>query len=209
MKKKTHQERPMNLLVTLKLSRFINAMLPSRLVLVVYVCVCECVWACRLISADQRSSWFNHHHHHQLQLITPPLNTHHFLISFVRSLFMSPGCVWSRLRSSLLPSSFLFVFLWICHSGFVTSHQHFSSRHSSDHRKSLRHYPVSLWTAPIIISIGLIKREPTRILFPRFHHDKNVVILPLAWIVSLYIFLWMCICFCTCCEFWMLVKTFV
>ncbi len=113
------------------LSRFINPMLPSRLVLVVYVC--ECVWACRLISADQRSSWFNHHHH-QLQLITPPLNTHHFLISFVRSLFVSPGCVWSRLRSSLVPSSFLFVFLWICHSGFVTSHQHFYSRHSSDHR---------------------------------------------------------------------------
>ncbi len=52
------------------------------------LCVCECVWACRLISADQRSSWFNHHH--QLQLITPPLNTHHFLISFVRSLFVSP-----------------------------------------------------------------------------------------------------------------------
>ncbi len=101
------------------------------------LCVCECVWACRLISADQRSSWFNHHHH-QLQLITPPLNTHHFLISFVRSLFVSPGCVWSRLHSSLVPSSFLFVFLfvflWICHSGFVTSHQHFSSRHSSDHR---------------------------------------------------------------------------
>ncbi len=109
-----------------------NPMLPPRFVLVVYVCVCECMWACRLISADQRSSWFNHHHH-QLQLITPPLYTHHFLISFVRSLFVSPGCVWSRLRSSLVHSSFLLVFLWICH---VTSALVWPS-------KSLRHYPVS------------------------------------------------------------------
>ncbi len=75
-----------------------------------------CVWVCVGVPTHQRwstISWFNHHH--QLQLITPPLNTHHFLISFVRSLFVSPGCVWSRLRSSLVPSSFLFVFLWICH----------------------------------------------------------------------------------------------
>ncbi len=138
------------------------------------LCVCECVWACRLISADQRSSWFNHHHHHQLQLITPPLNTHHFLISFVRSLFVSPGCVWSRLRSSLVPSSFpvripVDLSLWIRH---VTSALLFTALVWPS--KSLRHYPVSLWTAPIISSIGLIKREPTRILFPCFYHDRTI-----------------------------------
>ncbi len=105
-------------------------MLPSRLVLVVYVCV-------RVFGRADSSALIND----QLIQLSSPAAAHHITFkysplshSFVRSLFVSPGCVWSRLRSSLVPSTFQFVFLWSCHSGFVTSHQHFSSQHSSDHR---------------------------------------------------------------------------
>ncbi len=171
-----------------------------------------CVWVCVGVPTHQRWS--------TIQLIQSSSSSsaaaHHTTFKYSPLSHLLCQIVVCESRLCLIPSSFqscaFFVpvrvpvdlSLWIRH---VTSALLFTALVWPS--KSLRHYPVSLWTAPIIISIGLIKREPTRILFPRFHHDKNVVILPLAWIVSLYIFLWMCICFCTCCEFWMLVKTFV
>ncbi len=89
----------------LYMSRFIKPMLPARLVLVVMcVCECVCVWACRRISADQRAS---DHHLHQLQLIIPPYifsPLSHLLCQIV---VCSPGCL-------VIPSSFLFVFSWVC-----------------------------------------------------------------------------------------------
>jgi len=134
------------------------------------LCVCECVWVCRLISADQRSSWSS----------SSSAAAHHttFIYSPLSHLLCQIVVCESRL--CLIPSSFqscaFFVpvrvpvdlSLWIRH---VTSTLLFTALVWPS--KSLRHYPVSLWTAPIISSIGLIKREPTRILFPCFYHDNT------------------------------------
>ncbi len=151
-RKKKHQERPMNIFVTLKLSRFINAMLPSRLVLVVYVCVSVCGRADSTIQLIQSSSSSSAAAHHTTFKYSP---LSHLLCQIV-------VC---ESRLCLIPSSFqscaFFVpvrvpvdlSLWIRH---VTSALLFTALVWPS--KSLRHYPVSLWTAPIIISIGLIKR---------------------------------------------------
>ncbi len=53
------------------------------------------------------------------------------------------------------------------------------------------------------------KNKKTRKTYEAFCYFKLYVILLLAWIVSLDILLWMFICFCTCCELYMLVQTFV
>ncbi len=153
------------LIDSIKLSRFINPMLPSLLVLVVYVCVSVCG------RADSSA------------LINDPVDSIIIIISCSSPLsHLLCQIVVCESRLCLISSSFqscaFFVpvrvpvdsSLWIRH---VTSALLFTALGWPS--KSLRHYPVSLWTAPIIISIGLIKREPTRILFPRFYHNINSI----------------------------------
>ncbi len=117
-------------------SRFINPMLPARLVLVVMcVCVWVCVWACRRISADQRAS---DHHLHQLQLIIPPYIFSPLSHLLVRSLFVVLDVWCPRLHSCSCSRGFV-------HSGFVTALQDSASQHSSDHQSPCATILV-LWT---------------------------------------------------------------
>ncbi len=120
--------------IVLVLSRFINPMLPARLVLVV-MCVCECVCgradASALINEPViiiYTSCSSSYH---------PIYSHHSLISFVRSLFVVLDVWCSRLRSCSCSCGFVhsgFVTALRVHSGFVTALQDSSSQHSSDHQ---------------------------------------------------------------------------
>ncbi len=155
-------------MILLYLSRFINPMLPSRLVLVVYVCVgvpTHQRWSTiQLIQSSSSSSAAAHHttfkysplSHLLCQIVVCESWLCLIPSSFQSGAFFVPVCVPVDLS------------LWIRH---VTSALLFTALLWSS--KSLRHYPVSLWTAPIISSLGLIKREPTRILFTCFYHDNT------------------------------------
>ncbi len=109
------------------MSRFINPMLPTRLVLIV-MCVCECVCgradASALINEPAiiiYTSCSSSYH---------PIYSHHSLISFVRSLFVVLDVWWSRLRSCSCSCGFAhsgFVTSLRVHSGFVTALQESSS----------------------------------------------------------------------------------
>ncbi len=136
-----------------------------------------CVWVCVGVPTHQRWS--------TIQLIQSSSSSsaaaHHTTFKYSPLSHLLCQIVVCESRLCLIPSLFqscaFFVpvrvpvdlSLWIRH---VTSALLFTALVWPS--KSLRHYPVSLWTAPIIISIGLIKREPTCILFPHFHHDRTI-----------------------------------
>ncbi len=137
---------------------------------------CLCVWVCVSVPTHQRWSTIQ-----LIQSSSSSAAAHHTTFKYSPLSHLLCQIVVFESRLCLITSSFqscaFFVpvrvpvdlSLWIRH---VTSALLFTALVWPS--KSLRHYPVSLWTAPIIISIGLIKREPTRILFPRFHHDRTI-----------------------------------
>ncbi len=130
------------------LSRFINPMLPSRLVLIV-MCVCE-----RMCGRADASALTNEPAiitKHQLQLITPP-----YIFSPLSHLLCQ--IVVCQSWMCVISSSFLFVFLWVCALWIRHGTSYFSSRT----HLTIEVPPPLSWfcePAPIFLTGGLIKEH--------------------------------------------------
>ncbi len=161
-------------IITIKRTKDLNYICHGSWILCFLLVSCSlfmCVWVCVGVPTHQRWSTIQ-----LIQSSSSSAAAHHTTFKYSPLSHLLCQIVVCESRLCLIPSSFqscaFFVpvrvpvdlSLWIRH---VTSALVWPS-------KSLRHYPVSLWTAPIIICIGSIKREPTCILFPRFHHDRTI-----------------------------------